>query len=72
MVTTRPVKIAGLSTYVPPGLITNEDLEKMVDTSNEWILQRTGIRERHKVAPGEATSDIAKPAEILRTSASAA
>ena len=62
MVTTRPVKIAGLGAYVPPGLLTNEDLSKMVDTSNEWILQRTGIRERHMVAPGVATSDIALPA----------
>lgn len=60
----RPVKISGLSTYVPPGVVTNEDLEKLVDTSNEWILQRTGIRERHKVAPGVATSDIAKPAAL--------
>lgn len=60
----RPVKIAGLSAFVPPGLLTNEDLAKMVDTSNEWILQRTGIRERHRVEPGVATSDIAKPAAL--------
>src|SRR5262249_2996392 len=60
--TLRPVKIAGLSTYVPPRLLTNADLEKMVDTSNEWILQRTGIRERHIVDPGVATSDLAKVA----------
>lgn len=64
MVTTRPVKIAGLAAFVPPGLLTNEDLSKMVDTSNEWILQRTGIRERHRVEPGVATSDIAKPAAL--------
>jgi 3-oxoacyl-[acyl-carrier-protein] synthase III len=64
VVTTRPVKIAGLGAYVPPGLLTNADLEKLVDTSNEWILQRTGIRERHRVEPGEATSDIAKPAAL--------
>jgi 3-oxoacyl-[acyl-carrier-protein] synthase III len=64
VVTSRPVKIAGLSTYVPPGLLTNEDLEKLVETSNEWILQRTGIRERHIVGPGVATSDIAKPAAL--------
>ena len=57
--TLRPVKIAGLSTYVPPRLLTNADLEKMVETSNEWILQRTGIRERHIVDPGVATSDLA-------------
>ena len=62
MVTLRPVKIAGLSTYVPPKVLTNADLEKMVETSNEWILQRTGIRERHIVEPGQGTSDIAEPA----------
>ena len=58
----RPVKIAGLSTYVPPRVLTNADLERMVETSNEWILQRTGIRERHIVDPGVATSDLAKVA----------
>jgi 3-oxoacyl-[acyl-carrier-protein] synthase-3 len=58
----RPVKIAGLSTYVPPRVLTNADLETMVQTSNEWILQRTGIRERHIAEPGVATSDLAKVA----------
>ena len=58
----RRVKVAGLSTYVPPKLLTNADLEKMVDTTNEWILQRTGITERHIVEPGVATSDLAKEA----------
>ncbi len=58
----RPVKIAGLSTFVPPRVLTNSDLEKLVETSNEWILQRTGIRERHIVDPGMATSDLAKEA----------
>lgn len=60
----RRVKIAGLSTYVPPRVLTNDDLEKMVDTTNEWILQRTGIKERHVVDPGVATSDLAKEAAI--------
>jgi 3-oxoacyl-[acyl-carrier-protein] synthase-3 len=60
----RPVKIAGLSTYVPPKLLTNADLERMVETSDEWILQRTGIRERHIVDAGVATSDLALPASI--------
>jgi len=54
----RPVKIAGLSTYVPPRVLTNADLEKLVETSDEWILQRTGIRERHIVEPGVGTSDL--------------
>jgi len=58
----RPVKITGLSTYVPPRTLTNADLEKMVETSDEWIRQRTGIRERHIVDPGTATSDLAKVA----------
>jgi len=60
----RRVKIAGLSTYVPPKLLTNDDLEKLVDTTNEWILQRTGIKQRHIVEPGIATSDLAKEAAI--------
>jgi 3-oxoacyl-[acyl-carrier-protein] synthase III len=47
---------------VPPRLLTNADLEKLVETSNEWILQRTGIRERHIVDPGVATSDLATEA----------
>jgi 3-oxoacyl-[acyl-carrier-protein] synthase-3 len=58
----RPVKIAGLSTYVPPRVLTNADLERMVETTDEWILQRTGIRERHIADPGVATSDLAKEA----------
>jgi 3-oxoacyl-[acyl-carrier-protein] synthase-3 len=55
----RRVKISGLSTYVPPKVLTNADLERLVSTTNEWILQRTGIRERHIVEPGVATSDLA-------------
>jgi 3-oxoacyl-[acyl-carrier-protein] synthase-3 len=58
------VKIAGLARYVPPRVLTNADLERMVDTTNEWILQRTGIRERHIVDPGVATSDLAVPASL--------
>jgi len=52
-------KISALGTYVPPRLLTNEDLEKMVETSHEWIMERTGIRERHLVDKGVATSDLA-------------
>ncbi len=52
-------KISSVGTYVPPRLLTNQDLERMVATSNEWILERTGIRERHLVDPGVATSDLA-------------
>ena len=50
--------IKSLATYVPPRLLTNADLEKLVDTTNDWILQRTGIHERHIVDPGVATSDL--------------
>jgi 3-oxoacyl-[acyl-carrier-protein] synthase-3 len=53
-----------LATYVPPRLLTNADLEKMVDTSDEWILKRTGIRERHIVDPGVATSDLGTEAAV--------
>ncbi len=60
----RPVRIASLATYVPPRILSNGDLEKLVDTSNEWILQRTGISERHLVDPGVATSDLAKEAAL--------
>lgn len=61
--TVRPVvgrraKITALGTYVPPDVITNRDLEKMVETTDEWILTRTGIRERHKLAPGLGVSDM--------------
>ena len=54
----RPTTIKSLATYVPPRVLTNADLEKLVDTTDEWILQRTGIRERHIVDPGVATSDL--------------
>lgn len=53
------VKISALGTYVPPHLLTNADLEKMVETTDQWILERTGIRERHLVDKGIATSDLA-------------
>ena len=60
----RRAAITGLATYVPPRVLTNSDLEKMVETSDEWIQQRTGIRERHIVDPGVATSDLAKEAAL--------
>jgi 3-oxoacyl-[acyl-carrier-protein] synthase III len=53
------VKISALGTYVPPRLLTNADLEKMVETTDQWIQERTGIRERHIVDKGMATSDLA-------------
>ncbi|HEY3619273.1 MAG TPA: beta-ketoacyl-ACP synthase III [Candidatus Sulfotelmatobacter sp.] len=58
---TKPIraKISALGTYLPPRVLTNADLEKMVDTSNEWIMERVGIRERHLVDKGVAASDLA-------------
>jgi 3-oxoacyl-[acyl-carrier-protein] synthase III len=58
----RRAKISALGTYVPPRVLTNKDLEKMVETSDEWIYSRVGIRERHLVEPGMATSDMAAEA----------
>jgi len=55
-------KISALGTYVPPRILTNGDLEKLVDTTDSWIVERTGIRERHIVAKGVATSDLAAEA----------
>ena len=52
-------KITALGTYVPPHVLTNKDLEKMVDTTDQWILERTGIRERHIAEKGMAASDLA-------------
>ena len=52
-------KISAVGAYVPPRLLTNADLEKMVETNDEWITLRTGIRERHIVEPGTPTSDLA-------------
>jgi 3-oxoacyl-[acyl-carrier-protein] synthase-3 len=52
-------KITGVAGYVPPRLLTNADLEKMVDTTDEWIMERVGIRERHLADEGVAASDLA-------------
>ncbi len=59
MTTYLRAKISALGTYLPPRVLTNADLEKMVDTTNEWILERVGIRERHLVEKGVAASDLA-------------
>jgi 3-oxoacyl-[acyl-carrier-protein] synthase-3 len=55
----KRAKITALGTYVPPRVMTNSDFEKIVETSDEWIVSRTGIRERHVVDKGVATSDLA-------------
>lgn len=55
---TAPVRVSALGMYGPRDLITNADLARLVDTSDEWIVQRTGIKTRHRVAPDEYTSHL--------------
>ena len=59
--TSRTV-VLGSGGYLPDRVLTNDDLSKMVDTSDEWIVQRTGIKRRHIAAPGQLTSDLATEA----------
>ena len=54
----RRAKITALGTYVPPEVMTNQDLEKMVETSDQWITERIGIKTRHKLADGLGLSDM--------------
>jgi 3-oxoacyl-[acyl-carrier-protein] synthase-3 len=58
----RPVSITGLGCHVPERILSNADIEQLVDTSNEWIMERTGIRERRIAKEEEALSDLALPA----------
>jgi 3-oxoacyl-[acyl-carrier-protein] synthase III len=58
-IVSAPARIAAIGCWAPAGLLTNADLERMVDTSDEWILRRTGIRRRHKVGEGEYASTVA-------------
>ena len=60
--TEKAVGIIGIGSFVPEKILTNKDLEKIVDTNDEWISERTGIKVRHIVADGENTSDIAAKA----------
>jgi len=55
----RKVRIAGTGSYIPQRVLTNQDLERMVETSDEWISTRTGIRERRIAGENEASSDLA-------------
>lgn len=57
-------KIIGTGRYLPEQVLTNKDLEKIVDTSDQWIQERTGIKQRHKAAEGQYTSDLAYEASI--------
>jgi len=56
------IGILGIGSYVPEGVLTNSDLEKMVDTTDEWIKERTGISKRHRASDDVATSDLAQEA----------
>lgn len=61
---TKHSRIIGTGSYLPERIVSNADLEKMVDTSDEWILERTGISKRHVMAKGETTSTMAHTASI--------
>lgn len=59
----RPLaEVAGLGTAVPPGVLTNADLEKTLETSDQWIVERTGIRERHIAEPGLSVAELSRQA----------
>jgi 3-oxoacyl-[acyl-carrier-protein] synthase-3 len=58
----RPVSITGLGTYAPDRVLTNDELAVLVDTSDEWIMERTGIKERRIASPEQAMTDLALPA----------
>ena len=60
----KRARIIGTGSYVPEKVLTNSDLEKVMDTSDEWIVTRTGIRERHVIADDENTSDLATKAAL--------
>ncbi len=60
----KKAKIIGMGSYVPERILSNQDLEKMVDTSDEWIVSRTGIRERRIAEKAELTSDMANKASL--------
>ncbi|MEK3786471.1 beta-ketoacyl-ACP synthase III [Paenibacillus sp. FSL K6-1230] len=64
MTNLKSVGIIGTGKYVPEKVLTNSDLEKIVETSDEWIVSRTGIRQRHIAAPEQATSDLAYEAAV--------
>ena len=60
-----PVSITGLGTYAPERVLTNDELAELVDTTDEWIIERTGIKERRIAAPEQAMTDLALPASRM-------
>jgi 3-oxoacyl-[acyl-carrier-protein] synthase-3 len=69
MTALRTVKISGTGFYVPPRIVTNKDLEKLMDTSDEWIQQRSGIRERRQVDEGVGPAELGFEASKLALAA---
>ena len=61
-------KIIGVGSYLPKNILTNKDLEESLDTTDEWITSRTGIKQRHIVSKDEATSDLALEASLMAIS----
>src|SRR5690554_1486716 len=57
-------RIAGTGSYLPDNIVTNKDLEQRVDTSDQWIRERTGIEQRHIALPGQTTVDLAEQAAL--------
>lgn len=57
-------RVSGVGSYLPEGILSNQDLEKLVDTNDQWITERTGIKRRHMAANGEVTSDLAYQASM--------
>ena len=60
------LRVAGTGSYLPEKLLSNKDLEKLVDTTEEWVSSRTGIKNRHIAAEGETCSDLALKASLKR------
>ncbi len=60
----RSARITGWGAYAPPNVLTNDDLSRIVDTSDEWIVSRTGIRERRVAGPSETTASMAATAGL--------
>ncbi|MBU1740412.1 MAG: 3-oxoacyl-ACP synthase, partial [Proteobacteria bacterium] len=58
------IRIAGIGSYLPEGIIHNRDLEEILDTTDQWIRKRTGVVERRRAAPDQAASDLAKEASL--------
>ena len=59
-------RISGLGMYVPENIVTNDDLSKIMDTSNEWIIERTGIKERRHIKKGDGNSTVVMGSRLLK------